>query len=126
MSVGANGMRGSPLGETTDSDGPKTCAFATAPTLIASGAVAGDPAVPRPKKSRSLPAEMIGTTPARTTFVDRLDEDVRARIGLRATAGEVDDVHPVAHGSLERGDDLRAVRRAATSERRRSGTLKTR
>ena len=49
-------------------DGPKTCAFETAPTLIASGAVAGEPAVPSPKKSRSLPAEMIGTTPARTTF----------------------------------------------------------
>ena len=50
-------------------DGPKTCAFATAPTLIASGAVAGEPAVPRPKKSRSFPAEMTGTTPALTTFV---------------------------------------------------------
>ncbi len=61
-------MRPTPPGDTTAIDDPKTCAFATAPTLIASGAVAGDPAVPRPKKSRSLPAEMIGTTPARTTF----------------------------------------------------------
>ena len=68
LSAGANGTRATPLGETTDSDGPKTWAFATAPTLIASGAVAGDPAVPRPKKSRSFPAEMTGTTPARTTF----------------------------------------------------------
>ena len=55
---------------------PNTCAFATAPTLIASGAVAGDPAVPRPKKSRSLPAEITGTTPARTTFVTAGIEDV--------------------------------------------------
>ena len=38
------------------------------PTAIASGAVAGEPAVPRPKKSRSFPAETIGTTPARTTL----------------------------------------------------------
>ena len=68
LSAGAKGIRPSPPGETTVSDGPKTCAFATAPTLIASGAVAGEPAVPRPKKSRSFPAEMTGTTPARTTF----------------------------------------------------------
>ena len=40
----------------------------TAATLIASGAVLGDPTVPRPKKSRSFPAEMTGTTPARTTL----------------------------------------------------------
>ena len=68
MSVGTNGTRGTPPAETTWSDAPKTCAFATAPTLMASGAVAGEPAVPSPKKSRSFPAEMIGTTPARATF----------------------------------------------------------
>ena len=55
-------------GETTVNELPNTCPFATAPTLIASGEVAGDPAVPRPKKSRSLPAEITGTTPARTAF----------------------------------------------------------
>ena len=53
---------------TTLSDASKMCEFAVAPTLIASGAVAGEPAVPSPKKSRSFPAEMTGTTPARTTF----------------------------------------------------------
>ena len=120
MSVGAKGIRGSPLGETTDIDAPKTCAFATAPTLIASGAVAGEPAVPRPKKSRSLPGRDDRHDAGANDVRDGLDEDVRAGIGLRATAREVDDVHPVAHGGLERGDDLRAVRRAATAERRRS------
>ncbi len=68
VSAGPNGMRATPPGARTVIEGPKTCAFAVAPTLIASGAVAGEPAVPRPKKSRSFPAEMIGTTPARTTF----------------------------------------------------------
>ncbi len=48
-----------------------------------------------------------------------LDEDVRARIGLRATAREVDDVHAVLHGCLERGHDLRAVGRAAAAQGRR-------
>src|SRR3972149_9361198 len=69
LSDGTNGVLATPAGETTEIDGPKTCAFAVAPTLIASGAVAGDPAVPSPKKSRSFPAEITGTTPARTTFL---------------------------------------------------------
>ena len=60
-------------------DGPKTCAFAVAPTLMASGAVAGEPDVPSPKKSRSLPAEITGTTPARATF---------ATAGTRMSAGD--------------------------------------
>ena len=81
VSVGAKGIRGTPLGETTDSDAPKTCALATAPTLMASGAVAGEPAVPRPKKSRSLPAEMIGTTPARTTL-----DTASMRMSVRGSA----------------------------------------
>ena len=55
-------------GVTTVIDASKLCALVVAPTLIASGEVAGEPAVPRPKKSRSFPAEMIGTTPARTVF----------------------------------------------------------
>ena len=67
-SAGENGICPIPPGDTTEIDGPNTCALAVAPTLIASGAVAGEPAVPSPKKSRSFPAEMTGTTPARTTF----------------------------------------------------------
>ena len=69
LSDGTNGILATPPGDTTEIDGPNTCPLAMAPTLIASGAVAGDPAVPSPKKSRSLPAEMTGTTPARTTLV---------------------------------------------------------
>ena len=69
LSDATNGIRPIPTaGATTESEFPKTCAFAVAPTLIASGDVAGEPAVPSPKKSRSFPADTIGTTPARTTF----------------------------------------------------------
>ena len=70
VSVATNGIRPNvTAGETTVIDASKTCPFAVAPTLIASGAVEGEPLVPSPKKSRSFPAEMTGTTPARTTFV---------------------------------------------------------
>ena len=49
---------------TTESAGAKTWEFEVAATEIASGAVPGEPAVPRPKSSRSLPAAITGTTPA--------------------------------------------------------------
>ena len=42
--------------------------FSTAATLIASGAVPGDPTDPMPKRSRSLPAAITGTTPPFATF----------------------------------------------------------
>src|SRR5262245_59499174 len=77
LSVATNGIR--PIatdGETTVNEFPKTCALVVEPTLIASGAVAGDPAVPRPKESRSFPAEMTGMTPERTTL---------ATVGMRAS-----------------------------------------
>ncbi len=69
LSAATNGIRPNETdGATTDIEFPNTCALAVEPTLMASGDVAGDPAVPRPKKSRSFPADTIGTTPARTTF----------------------------------------------------------
>ncbi len=43
--------------------------LAVAATLIESGAVEGEPTVPSPKSSRSLPAEITGTAPALTTLV---------------------------------------------------------
>ena len=49
---------------TTLRAGAKTCEFETAATEIASGALPGEPAVPSPKSSRSLPAAITGTTPA--------------------------------------------------------------
>ncbi len=52
----------------TESAGAKTCVFETAATEIASGAVPGEPTVPRPKSSRSFPAAMTGTTPAFATL----------------------------------------------------------
>ena len=48
--------------------GVKTCVFETAATVIASGAVPGEPTEPRPKSSRSFPAEMTDTTPAAATL----------------------------------------------------------
>ena len=55
-------------GAVTSSAGAKTCVFETAATEIASGAVPGEPAEPRPKSSRSFPAAMTGTTPAAATL----------------------------------------------------------
>ena len=40
----------------------------------------------------------------------RCDQRVVCGLGRRATAGEVDDVHPVAHGEFEGVHDLRRVR----------------
>ena len=50
---------------------------------------------------------------------DRLDERIRSGIGLRAAAGEVDDVHPVADRLLERLHDLGRRPGAAATERQR-------
>jgi hypothetical protein len=52
----------------TVSEGEKTWRFETAATAIASGTVPGEPVVPRPKSSRSLPAAITGTTPAAATL----------------------------------------------------------
>ena len=52
----------------TESTGANTCVFDTAATVIASGAVPGEPTVPMPNSSRSLPAEITGTTPAAATL----------------------------------------------------------
>ena len=52
----------------TDIVGEKTCVFETAATVIASGDEPGEPMEPVPNWSRSLPAEITGTTPAAVTF----------------------------------------------------------
>jgi hypothetical protein len=43
--------------------------FEDAATVIAAGAVPGEPTVPRPKSSRSFPAAITGTTPAAATLL---------------------------------------------------------
>ena len=103
----------------TLSAGAKTFGFDVAATVIASGAVPGEPAVPSPKSSRSLPAAITGTTPGQHRVVHGDVHRVVRRIGLRAAAREVDDVHPVGDRRLERLDDLRACspRRRAESGR---------
>ena len=87
---------------TTPSAGAKTCEFDVAATEIASGAVPGEPAVPRPKSSRSLPAAITGTTPASAMLRTALVHRVVRRVGLRAAAREVDHVHAVGDRRLER------------------------
>jgi hypothetical protein len=52
----------------TDIVGEKTCVLETAATVIASGDEPGEPIEPVPNWSRSLPAEITGTTPAAVTF----------------------------------------------------------
>ena len=42
-----------------------TSDFFAAATVMARGALPGEPTEPRPKPSKSLPAAMVGTTPAR-------------------------------------------------------------
>ena len=56
-------------GPVTVSSVPKTCRFETAATEIAAGALPGEPTEPRPKSSRSFPAEITGTTPAAATLL---------------------------------------------------------
>ena len=93
----------------TDIVGEKTCVFETAATVIALGDEPGEPMEPVPNWSRSLPAEITGTTPAAVTFLDHVDHRVVRRFGLGAAAREVDDVHAVTHGELEGRGDLGCV-----------------
>ena len=60
-------LAGAPAAVTVSSL-PKTCRFETAATEIADGALLGEPTEPRPKSSRSFPAEITGTTPAAATL----------------------------------------------------------
>ena len=99
-------LAGAP-GPVTVSSVPKTCRFETAATEIAAGALLGEPTEPRPKSSRSFPAEITGTTPAAATLFERVDQRVARRVDLGPAAGEVDHVHAVVHGRLEGEHDLR-------------------
>ena len=68
---GLNGIRRTEAGADgtlTARAGAKTCVLDVAATPMASGAVEGDPVEPKPKSSRSFPADATTTTPARVTF----------------------------------------------------------
>ncbi len=56
------------VGAVAFSAGAKTCVFEVAATVIAAGAVPGEPTEPSPYWSRSFPAAITGTTPASATF----------------------------------------------------------
>ena len=68
LGVTGKGFRPWIEGETTVSAWPNQWRLVTAATVIASGADPGEPALPRPKSSRSLPAAITGTTPAAATL----------------------------------------------------------
>ena len=126
MTVGAgtNGSWPSSTGEVSVRALVKMCALAVAATLMASGAVEGDPTVPIPKRSRSLPAEITGTTPALATFATAATSASPVRIALRAAAREVDHVHAVSDGRFEGGNDLRRVGAAAAAQWRRQANTR--
>ena len=118
--AGTNGIRpNETAGETTDSDASKTCEFAVAPTLSASGAVAGRADGAEPEEVAVVPGGDHGQDAGADDVRDRLHHRVRPRVGLRPAAGEVDDVHPVRDRGLERGHDLRRRAGAAAAERKR-------
>ena len=85
----------------------------------------------RGRRPRRAEAEEVSVVPGRDDRHDTgahdiahgFDQDVRTGIRLRSTAREVDDVHAVANGRLERGDDLGTVGGAAAAERRRRGDV---
>ena len=119
-SVGANGIRGARLARRPGSDGPN----------VRVGDRADADRVRRRRRRPGRPeAEEVPivagrdhrTTPARTTFRDGRDEDVRPRIGRDRPPEKLMMSIPSWHGGLERGDDLGAVRGAAAAERRRRG-----
>ena len=120
LSEATNGIRpNATAGATTDSELPKTCALAVDPTLMASGAVAGEPAVPSPKKSRSFPAEITGRPRARTTFATA---GISASVRGSACGPPPEKLMmsmPSRDGRLEGGDDLGGRARAAAAERQR-------
>ena len=103
--------------------GAKTWRLEDAATEIADGALLGDPTEPSPKSSRSFPAEITGTTPAAATFSSAWDQRVARRVGLGASAREVDHVHAVVHGGLEGEHDLGRERVEPAGQ---DGTLNTR
>ena len=102
-----------------ESAGANTCEFDVAATEIASGAVPG--------RAGRAEAEVLAVVAGgdhrhdagERRVVDRLVHRVVRRVGLRAAAREVDDVHAVGDCRLECVDDLRRV--GLVAERRRNG-----
>ena len=80
--------------------------ISTAPTVIALREFAGDEMEPAPRSLKSFPAATTGTTPAVGRSIERERDDVSARLDLGLADREVEDVHPVPHRGLDRGDDL--------------------
>ena len=101
----------------TASAGAKTWVFESAATEIASGAVPGEPVEPSPYSSRSLPAEMTGTTPAAATLRTASTSASLAGSVCGPPPEKLITSMPSRHRRLERGHDLRRV--ADVADRRR-------
>ena len=118
-SVATNGIRAIPLGDDTEIELPKTWRVHRRAHADRVGRRGG--------RARRPEAEEVAVVAGGD---DRDDtgahdvrncgnEGVRARIGLRPAAREVDDVHAVRHRGLEGRDDLGRVPGAAAAERER-------
>ena len=91
-----------------------------APTVIARVELPGDDSEPAPEVVEVVPRCDDRDDAGRRGGVERERDDVARRLDLRLADREVDDVHAVGHGSLDRGDDLRGVA-VEPDVRRRSG-----
>ncbi len=94
-----------------------------AATVIASGAAAGEPTVPSPKSSRSLPAAITGTTPASVTLwiVSNIASFAGSVCG--PPPEKLMTFMPSVDGCLERLDDLRRVGLVADRRRDREDAV---
>ena len=97
------------------SAGPKTCVFDRRRDGDRVGRDAREPGRAQPELLAVVPGRDHGHDPGGGHVRDGLDEGVVGGVGHRAAAGEVDHVHPVPHGGLEGGDDLRGLRRCCRS-----------
>ena len=94
-----------------------------AATVIARSEVPGEPTEPRPSTSIVVAGRDDRDDAGGGRVVERVRDGVARRLDLRLAEGEVDHVHAVGDGRLDRGDELRRV---AVRGRRpsRSGTVR--
>ena len=83
---------------------------------MASGALPGEPTEPRPKPVEVVAGRDRGHDARRGRAVDRLDDDVAARLDLGLAEREVDHVHPVGDGGLDPLGDLGTLPSSPTPE----------
>ena len=88
---------------------PEASGSVTARTVMARSEVPGRDQRPRPTSSKSFPAATTGTTPAAAAASSARATMSREGSTSGSPSREVDHVHPVLDGGLDRGDDLGGV-----------------